>query len=197
MMNLMLSMIFFACLASLVASGLWNNALMLINVIIAALIATNYYEPLATWLDGQWKSYTYLWDFVALWAIFAVSMIVLRTATDQISTVRVRFRRPLEIGGGIFFACCVAWTMVCFTTMTLHTAPLAQNFMRGGFQPTPQSRMFFGLAPDQKWLGFMQAVSNGSLSKLKPNPFDPKRAFISKYGWRRAEFEKQLTTATK
>jgi hypothetical protein len=38
--------------------------------------------------------------------------------------------------------------MIGFTLVTLHTAPLTRHFMRGAFQQTPKSRMFFGLSPD-------------------------------------------------
>jgi len=191
LMNLMLSVVFFACFASVVAGGLWNNALLLVNVIFSALLAMNYYEPLAGWLEEQLSDYTYYWDFIALWAVFSISMIILRTATDSISKVRVRFRRPVEIVGGILLASWIAWTMVSFTTATLHTAPMAQNFMRGGFQETPQSKMFFGRAPDQRWLGFTRQLSQGAYSKSKLQVFDPQGQFILKYGWRRAAYEKE------
>lgn len=59
LMNLMLSVVFFACFASVVAGGLWNNALLLVNVIFSALLAMNYYEPLAGWLEEQLSDYTY------------------------------------------------------------------------------------------------------------------------------------------
>ena len=189
--NIVLSVVFFVCLASTVAGGLWNNTLMLVNIIFSAVLAIHYFEPLAGWLSGQWKEYTHYWDFAALWIIFAVSMIVLRTATDQISKVKVRFRRPVEIIGGILFSSLIAWTMVGFTTITLHTAPLAQNFLRGTFQETPQSRMFFGRAPDRSLLAFLQYLSRGPYTKSKTNQFDPKKEFIVKYGWRRAENEKR------
>lgn len=187
--DILLSVVFFACLASTVAGGLWNNAVMLVNIMFSILVAIHYFEPLAGWLTGQWKEYGHYWDFAALWLIFAITMAVLRTATDQISKVKVRFRRPVEIIGGILFSAGISWTMVGFTTVAMHTAPLSQNFLRGTFQETPQSRMFWGRAPDRSLLAFVQYLSAGSYSKMKPNPFDPQKQFILKYGWRRAENE--------
>ena len=55
-LNLCLVIIFLVCLLMSLASGLWGNLIMVFNVILAALIATNYFEPLAGWLDGRWPA---------------------------------------------------------------------------------------------------------------------------------------------
>ena len=192
--NLLLLLIFVACFASLMSGGLWSNTLTLVNVVTAAFLATNYFEPLAEYFEKQDPSFTYLWDFLAIWLIFGVSMIALRALTDAMSTVKVRFFVPVEKAGGILMACWVAWIVVCFTTMTLHTAPLARSFLGGSFQPDPDSKMLFGLGPDRVWLGWVHRESKGSLSRLGDVvPFDARGDFIIRYGERRAEFEKQLT----
>ena len=64
------------CFASLMNNGLWTNTLTLVNVLTAGLVATNYFEPLADLLDKQEPSLTYVWDFLAIWLIFGVVMIV-------------------------------------------------------------------------------------------------------------------------
>ena len=96
--------VFFACVAMMFNEGLWNNAIMFFNVMMAALLATNYFEPLADWLQRKDPSYMFVVDFLSVWAIFAVVLVVLRLATDKISRVKVRFKRPVDIAGGIFFA---------------------------------------------------------------------------------------------
>ena len=138
-------------------------------------------------------------DFAALWAVFSALLIILRLATDKLSRMQVRFKLPVEWAGGIFFACWIGWIVVCFTTFTLHTAPLARNFLYGAFQETPESSMFFGLAPDRKWLAYMHTMSvDGSLARGRAegadpatNVFDPEGDFILRYGDRRASFEQQ------
>ena len=198
--NLLLLAIFVGCAASLATAGLWSNFITLVNVITAALLAVNYWEPLADWLQAKDSSYTYLFDFVALWGIFGVGMGLLRPVTDALSKVKVKFIKPVDLGVGIFLACWVGWVLVCFATMTLHTAPLSRTFL--GFQKTPETRMFFGLAPDHTWLGFVQKESQGALARniqvkhpdgklTNGNKFDPDGEFILKYGERRARFEKE------
>ncbi len=195
---LILTLVFVGCLAFLVNGGLWTNSLVLINTIMAGLVAFNYYEPLARWLDSQMPSFTYFWDFLSIWLIFAVAMGLMRTVTDLSSRIKVKFRRPVDLIGGIVMACAVGWVMVCFTTAALHTAPLARNFLDGNFQPTPNSRMYMGLAPDRKWLGIVRRVSKGSFYHRGPKDnrsafvFGQAQDYVNKYAQRRAEWEKQI-----
>ncbi len=193
-LNILLFVILIAVFASLMNLGLWSNTLTLINVITAGLLATNYFEPLAGWFDQQLPSYTYVYDFLALWLIFGITVTVLRIATDYMSPVKVRFLPPIDKAGGIVMAIWAGWVVVCFATMTLHTAPLATHFLWGGFQPQPDTKMMFRLAPDRKWLAWVHRESQGPLSRLHDvAPFDPAGDFILRYHGRRAEFEKQLT----
>ena len=54
-----------ACFGWSYPDGLWSNAIRLVNTITAALLATNFFEPVAQWLDNKVSaSYTYLWDFL-------------------------------------------------------------------------------------------------------------------------------------
>jgi uncharacterized membrane protein required for colicin V production len=190
--GLLLVVIFMACLALMFPQGLWSNALTFFNVMTSALLASNYFEPLADYLEKQAPSYKYLWDFLALWIVFAGSMMVLRTITDLLSKVKVKFIPQVNLAGGIFFAAWTGWIMVGFTTMTLHTAPLARNFFLGAFQETPETHMMFGLGPDRKWLAFLHKMSQSSLSRSGPagaHTFDPEADFVLRYGFRRADFE--------
>ncbi len=124
-----------------------------------------------------------------MWLVFAGTLVVLGGVTDFLSRVKVRFLQPVDKFGGIFMACWIGWVTVCFATMTLHMAPLPRNYLGGDFQPTPSTRMFFGLAPDHRWLGFVQKMSHGLYSCSKEQMFDPRADFILKYAQRRAGLE--------
>jgi hypothetical protein len=202
MLTLLLIVVFFACFGFLFAEGIWSNAISLVNVVTAALLATNYFEWAAGVLERWAPTYTYHWDFLALWGLFALFLAILRGATDFISKVKVRFRKITDQIGSPLLAALVGWVMVCFTATTLHTAPLARDFMGGSFQP--EQRMFLGLAPDRKWLAFVQAMSRGTFSRAatakdlqqepdwaedKTRTFDPRSEFMPKYATRRANLE--------
>jgi hypothetical protein len=192
--TILLALIFVGCFAFLYKSGLWTNTLTLVNVLTAGLVATNYFEPLATWLDQQEPRLTYVYDFLCLWLIFGVTVSLLRVATDYVSPVKVKFHGLVEKIGGPIMAVWVSWVVLCFATMTLHTAPLARSFLAESFQPHPQAKMLFRLAPDRKWLAWVHRESQGSLSRLNGvNAFDPRGDFIMRYGTRRHNFEGQMT----
>jgi uncharacterized membrane protein required for colicin V production len=186
----LLFVIFIAVVASLYTEGMWGNAIRLIDVVTSALVATNYFEPLANWIEGMgatFKSYSYALDFLSLWVLFAVSMIVLRGITDSVCKVKVRFLKIAEQIGSVAFACLVAGVMVSFATFTMHTAPLSKNFLFGGFQS--QSRMMLGLMPDRAWENFARAVSRGSFSRSPAVVFDPQGQFRDTYEARREAIE--------
>lgn len=201
--TIVLSVILFICVAFLWNEGMWSNALNFVNALLASLLATNFYEPVAELIEEQLPTYTYLIDYLSLWLLFVVSFLVLRAVTDSLSKVRVRFKMPVETTGRIVFSVLTGWVIIAFTTTTLHTAPLARNSFRGDFQPTPSAKHFFGLAPDRAWLAFVQKVSRGSLAHSDPSAtavypedqgkrvFDPRAEFIVKYGTRRHNFAQQ------
>ncbi len=195
LLTILLVVIFLACVGVLYPEGMWSNAIRLINVVTAALLATNFWEPAAKWLDDWNSSYTYFWDFIAIWGLFAFFMVVLRALTDSISKVKVRFLNIADRVGSGLFAAWVGWVMVCFTLTTLHMAPLSRNFLFDGFQP--EQRMFIGMAPDRKWLGFTQKMSLGTFCRSATEEewqrekyvFDPQSQFMPKYATRRANLE--------
>ena len=192
-LSVILLLVFVAVFASLMNQGMWTNFITLVNVITAALVAMNYFEPLADTLDRQEARAAYLYDFITIWMVFGVTLVVLRLATDWMSQVKVRFFMPVEKVGGILFAIWVSWVMVCFTTMTLHTAPLSRHFM--GFQQTPDAKMLFGFQPDRVWMGWVHRESKGTFSRFGgARPFDARGNFIVRYSNRRGEFEKQIDT---
>ena len=198
LLTILLLVILLACMATLYTEGMWSNAIRLINVVTAALLATNFFEPVAQWLDDWQPSYTYVWDFLALWGLFALFTIIFRVLTDQLSQVKVRFLNVADRIGSAFFALWIGWVMVCFTMMTLHAAPLARTFLFGGFKP--EERMFMGLAPDQQWLGFVQKESLGAFCRSatpeeweqEKYVFNPRAEFMPKYATRRANLQENI-----
>jgi len=195
LLTILICLMLVAYVATLYTEGMWSNALRLINVVTAALLATNFFEPVAQWLDDWDHARSYVWDFLALWGLFAGLMMIFRLVTDQISRVKVRFLEVVDKVGGTFFALWVGWVMICFTMMTLHTAPLARNFLFGGFQA--EQHMFLGLEPDRKWLAFMQKMSLGPFCRWASDDewqqqkymFDRNFDFMARYTARRTKLQ--------
>ncbi len=190
---LLMILIVFACVATCYTEGMWSNAIRLINVVTAALLAMNFFEPVARWLYDMQPSYTYLWDFLSLWGLFGIFMVIFRELTSALSRVQVRFLKVADRIGSGLLSVWIGWVLVCFTMTTLHTAPLSRNFLFEGFQP--EERMVMGLGPDRQWLGFTQKISTGAFSCSEPNEFDPNAEFMPKYATRRTDLEKHVASS--
>ena len=203
--NLLFVFIIFVVVAMMWQEGLWSNAVTFVNVVLTALLATNYFEPAADFFESHAPSYTYLWDFIAIWLLFFVVFCILRAVTDTISRHRVRFKMPVEMVGRIGFAVLTAATIIGLFSMSLHMAPLARTAVKGGFQKEPMSGNFLGLAPGRKWLAFVQSRSRGPLSQVDETAtgtngvreFDPKSEFVLKYGQRRQDLHDHMDATGK
>jgi hypothetical protein len=191
--SLILLGLFVAVSFAIWREGPWSGLIMLLNLLLAASLATAWYPWVVARIEPQLASYAYLLDFVVLQGLFCLLLVLLREATDRLSRTRVRFRRPVELVAGPLVAVLTAWVMVCFTAASLHTAPVPRDMI----QPTPEARMFFGLAPDRRWLAWVRGSSTNGPFARPQSPFDPQADFILRYADRRRalEAEQQLRVA--
>ena len=214
LLGLGLVIILLACVGALYPEGIWGNFIHLVNVVTAALLATSFYESLARFWEGYMSSFTFFLDFLSLWGLFVLFLIIFRLLTDRISQTKVRFLNVVDQIGSPIVAALIGWVMVCFTAMTLHTAPLAKNFLDAGL---PEAQILMGTAPDRQWLGFVQSVSRGVYCRglssdekekgaygtdtdpeeQKLAVFDRRAEFIPKYAARRASLESYLNDKDK
>jgi hypothetical protein len=182
--------------------GFWSNLITLINLLLAAMLASSIYEPVAEKLASFNASFKLLFDFVAVWLVFAVAFFVLRGITDTLSAYRLKFDPITEIVGRSVLSVWIAGVFICFTFFTLQMAPLKPSVYRSA---TEKSQM--GTLPDKMWLAFIQSRSRGALSaskaqsifdayKLTPHPddaaddirvFDPYANFLPYYNQKRQE----------
>jgi hypothetical protein len=79
----------------------------------------------------------------------------------------------------------VGWLMVAFTAASLHTAAVPRDIV----QPTPEKNLFFGLAPDRKWLQWVRNASRSGPFGSPDHPFDSDARFILRYADRRLKLE--------
>jgi len=171
--------------ALLFREGLWGNTIALLNVTLAGLLATSYFEPLAGFLDDILPSMRIYFDLLAMTLIFAAAYATLRFVAAMLSQYRVRFHPVLDNAGSAILALATGWVTMCVVAFSMHMAPLSRVYMFGSFDP--EKPAFFGVAPDRLWLGFAQSQSMGPLSAGAE--FDPKGEYLLKYNSRRAWFE--------
>ncbi len=162
MFTLLILLVFVAVIASTWWFGIWNNLLTLINLLLAGLIASGFYENVADQLNQNIPNWKNLMGFVAVWFTFVVSFIVLRSVTDMISSKRLKFDKTTEIIGQSILSVWIACVFVSFMTFTLHLSPVPP----AAFQEDPASSTL-GIGPDRFWLAFVQSRSRGALSSTK------------------------------
>lgn len=205
MLTGILLFILFAVFAMLYLESFWTNALTLINVVLAAILAMSFFEPAAQLLTDSLPSFTYLWDYLMLWLMFMIFFGLLRGLTDLVSRTRVKFRTPIEMPGRLICALLVGLVLVGFITTSFHIAPLPTAPFSGGFGKYPDSGPLLGLRVDTAFLNLVQMTSRGSLSRgaiegqpvhpddtnANVNAFDPLGDFIFKYRQRRRDLERE------
>ena len=183
--TLVLLAVLLGVFALLFREGLWANTIALLNVTVAGLVATSYFEPLAGLLSGMIAWLQIYSDLLSMALIFAAVYAGLRYIAAALSQYRVRFHPILDNAGSVVMALLTGWVTVCVFSFSMHLAPLSRVYLFGSFDP--EQRAFFNLAPDRLWLGFAQRQSMGPLSAGRE--FDPKAEYMLKYASRRAWFE--------
>lgn len=158
MMTFFLVLIFLISVASTWWFGLWSNLITLVNLILAGLIATSFYENANYELLARMRSFYYVLPFVTLWLLFGLSFMILRGLTDFLSSMRLKFDPITELVGRSLLSLMVALVLISFVSFTLQYAPLRQSL----FSDSPIAGAPLG--PDKLWLGFVRGCSNGSLS---------------------------------
>lgn len=156
-----MDMIFSAVLLGIVGIVAWcvaeegpfGAAITLVTVIIAGLLAMNFFEPLAASLEGTLKSYS---DVGALVGLFAVLTFGFRALTDKLAPTAIELDARVYQFGRWALGAAAGYVTMAFLLTALHTAPLPASFL--GFRPE-RKNLFDADAPDRRWLAFTQHVT--------------------------------------
>lgn len=188
----------FAGLAMTIREGLWSNTLTFFNVIICGLFAFGFYSPITTWLDvqldGQW---TYALDFIVVWVLFIVTMIICRAVAKAASRTRMRFRHPVDPIGGPIAGLLAAWVLSTFVMATLHMAPMPKDAFGGKLVYSTVADIDTAspvTAPDLGWLRFVQRMSQASSFGTSATDQFSAAGFVAAYLGHRSSFEKAETS---
>ena len=174
MIDVLLLVILAAVTWCVASEGAWGAGLTFLSVLLAGLLAMNYFEPVAGWLESfdrtsiAWSQRT---DVIALLGLFVVFVFLLRLMTDRLApTFMVIQSLAYEIGRWSLGLATGYLTMAILLT-ALHTAPFPRWVTAQGVQEfipgfTAERQNFFNMAaPDRQWLGFVQYVSRRSLPR--------------------------------
>src|SRR5271165_5675234 len=136
----------------LTSEGLWGSALMFFNVLFAAMITFNFYEPLAALLDSTGIPWGFS-DTLCMLGLFSISLLLLRMTTETIAPVMVKFPMPVYHAGRLIFGLGGAAITMAVVILAFHAAPVHKKiFSTVDYKSKPP----FGLGLDHLWLGFFQ-----------------------------------------
>lgn len=185
--------VFFASWAMMVREGLWSNAISLMNILFSGLVAFGFYMPITVYLDEMLDGqYTYVLDFVVIWALFVVAMVICRSLTGAASRTRMRFKYPIDTIGGPILGLLAAWLMAAFVIATLHTAPMppgafSEKLLHSDSDVADASPL---TAPDLGWLRIVQGVTSGNSLGLGDRGGFSAKAYVAIYKDHREKFAK-------
>jgi len=150
--NLVIVGLIAGLLWALTSEGAWGAALMFFNVLFGAIIALNFYEPLAGLIDSTGIPWGFS-DTFSLLSLFIVSTLLLRMGTETLAPAMVRFPSPVYHLGRLVFGLAGAVVTVAFLLVALQTAPIHKKIF--GVLDY-ESKAPFGFALDRKLLAFFQ-----------------------------------------
>ncbi len=144
---------------ALTSEGLWGAVLVFFNVLFSALIALNFYEPLAQLLATNVSAMSSWADVLCLMGIFLITLIILKVTTESIAPSMVRFPPAVYQIGRLVFGLAGACVTAAFLLLAFHTAPVSRHmFGVIDYKYKPP----WGWGFDHKLLGFFQ-YSTGNI----------------------------------
>jgi hypothetical protein len=171
--------------------GLFTAVTMLVNVLAAGMIAFNFWEPLASLFGSGFLKPSA--DILCLTFLFCVTLVALRTITNQLNDTQVEFPPvPQALGGGAV-GLLTGYLLSGFLACALETLPWGQHFL--DFEPRTENEPGLRslMPPDRVWLAMMHRASTHSFGRGRgPGPvpdghdpdfhsFDPTGAFETNY----------------
>jgi uncharacterized membrane protein required for colicin V production len=164
--------------------GLLTAVTTLVNVVLAGLVAFNFFEPLADSIEPtlQGSPLAGFEDGASLFGLFALTLGVLRLVTNNLANREIELPPlPQQIGAvgvGLLAGYLVAGFLLCMA----QTMPVAEHFL--GFEAQVESsRPAFRrlVPPDRVWLAMMYRAGRGPLSQSEAATFDPEGTFELRY----------------
>jgi hypothetical protein len=155
------------------SEGLWGAALVFFNVLFAAMIAFNFYEPVANLVDSTGINWGFS-DTLCMLGLFCITLTALRMTTETIAPVMVRFPMPVYHAGRLVFGLGAAAVTIAVVLLAFHAAPVDKKIFGAIDHKTKPP---FGLGLDHLWLSYFQYETGAVFSTLGRGSRDPYRTY--------------------
>ena len=172
-MDLIICFLILGLTYALTSEGLWGAALMFFNVLFSAMIAFNFYEPVANLIDSTGIPWGFS-DTLSMLGLFCISVMLLRMTTETIAPAMVRFPTPVYHLGRFVFGIGGALVTIAIVILAFHTAPVHKKiFTTVKYDTKPP----FNMGLDHQWLGFFQYETGQVFATLGSGQRDPFGAY--------------------
>lgn len=163
---------------------------MVVNILLAGLVAFNFFEPIAAQLDPMLTD-TILQgyeDSFSLVALFSLTLLFLRWASNELIHTLITYNALIQQGGAVLFGVLAGYLVAGFLTCVAQTLPAHEHFLqlepRVGTDSSGNVRHRL-LPPDRVWLALMHRASKTAFDWDETSVFDPDGSFELRYAHER------------
>src|SRR5262245_823244 len=164
--------------------GLLTAITGLVNVVLAGVVAFNFYEPVAAELEGmlQGSFLAGFEDALALFILFVVPLAILRVVCNNLASHELELPALFQQIGAVAVSAVTGYLLAGFLVCVFQTLPWGQQFLGfdwGADSASPKARSL--VPPDRVWLGLMHRAGTAALSQEGSTTFDPEGTFELRY----------------
>ena len=158
-------------------NGLFTSAAMFVQVILAGLIAFNFWEPLADLLDNSFQRTALAGteDAIVLTALFSIALGVLRTVTNKLCPDLVDYHGYTQQIAAAVIGLVTGYLVAGFVVCVVQTLPMEDRFL--GYEPRPLAQDTAGprslFPPDRVFLAMMRYAGAYPVSWADADPDAP------------------------
>jgi uncharacterized membrane protein required for colicin V production len=160
MLQIMTVLIMLAVAYAFWREGLMTAATTFVNVILAGIVAFNFWEPLADVFEPVLAGSILAGyeDAIVMLILFALTLGILRLATNNLCNKDLEYPPALLRGGGLAFGLLTGYLVAGFLVCLMQTLPWHKEFW--WFEPevndkSPTAVIRHVLPADRVWLGLM------------------------------------------
>jgi Colicin V production protein len=157
-------------------AGLFAALVLFCNVIVAGVLAFNFWEPLARMLGQHSPRLDQYADALWLTALVALFLIMLRWLTSYLAPRRLTLPPRFDRLGGALVGCCTGYLFAGLVSCLLQTLPLPERFL--GYDPQKGSALG---APERVWLSLVHRTSGVVCDQPDERWFDADGSFAARY----------------
>jgi uncharacterized membrane protein required for colicin V production len=167
---------------------------MTVNILLAGLVAFNFFEPIAEQLDSMLTD-TFLHgyeDGFCLVALFSLTLAFLRWASNELIHTLILYNPILQQGGAVLFGLLAGYLVAGFLACVAQTLPANEHFLQ--LEPRVEvdssGKIRHRILPaDRVWLALMHRASKNAFEWAdedeRPTLFDPDGSFELRYAHER------------